>query len=150
MIYVFFIAIHFCYVPRITSFWVHYYLLKNGIIVSDEIKQQNMKRKDILFELVASIIIVIILSIVLMISELDMNHKFTVIIVVIIIIIITGFIVKKQRLVSIFYGMSGTIIKFESKILSFIFCPLSSRLSLFYFVIPLLLIMILVFSNLKK
>jgi hypothetical protein len=40
-----FIIAHLFIVSNITNFWANYYLLKNDIIVNDEIKQQNIDQK---------------------------------------------------------------------------------------------------------
>ena len=152
LIYFFqFIIAHLFIVSNITNFWVNYYLLKNDIIVNDEIKQQNIdkniKQKDFLFQLITEIIEIIGFSFVL-IYRLDMIYKFIAIIVEIVIIMAIGFFTRKQRLVKYFQGRSGTVIKFESKIFSIIFAPFSSKLVLFYIFVFLLIIIIIILNNL--
>jgi hypothetical protein len=147
-----FIIAHLFIVSNITNFWINYYLLKNDIIINDEIKQQNIdqniKQKDILLQLIIEIMIIIVFSFVL-IFWLDMIYKFIAIIVEIVIIMVIGFFTRKQRLIKYFQGRSGTKIKFESKIFSMIFAPFSSGLVFFYIFVFLLIIIIMILNNLK-
>ena len=151
-IYTFFYFIHMFVVSYITSFWVHYYLWKNYIEVSDEVKQQDMKRKDILFHLVFDIIMVVGISGFLIfnfakIFSLGITYKFRIIIAEIIVILFIGFLTKRQRLVKYSFGKT---LRFESKIFTAILHPFSSKLSWFYIVTSLLWFIILVLSHLKK
>ncbi|MDR1858608.1 MAG: hypothetical protein LBQ69_03985 [Treponema sp.] len=151
-IYTLFYFVHVFVVSYITNFWVHYYLWKNDIEVSDEIKQQDMKRKNILFHLVFDIIMVVGISIFFIfpfgkIFNFGITYKFIIIIVEIIVILFIGFFTKRQRLVKYSFGKT---LKFESKIFTAILHPFSSKLFGFYIAVSALWFMILVLSHLKK
>jgi hypothetical protein len=124
-------------------------LWKNNILINDEIKIQNIKKKDILLAIIIEIIIIIGFSIILII-KFDIIYKIILIIAEIFIIMIIGYLTKKQRLIKYFYGMRGAIIKFESKIFTIIFAPFSSKITYFYIIIIFLLFIIIFKNNLRK